>query len=362
MVDETDLLVAFLTNPHVDQRERGAEGAGAMRELLAGVRTAKALVKVPLMPPSVTLLTGAGDDRPYGDLIRCGQGKVDAIVMNVSVCAGFYLGDSPKAGMSVIVTTRGAQASADALALELARRAWAERHRYVPHLVSIEEATRRMVETSRDPLAPALCFADVADNPGGGGRGNTTDLLRAFLAAGVKRVALGLFNDAALAAEAHRRGRGARFRATFNRAEAHPLSRSFESEVEVVALSDGRLVGRRGANQGRTLTLGQSARLRIGGEDGIDIVVIAIRQQCSDPATLEHFGIDIGGLRGLIVKSRGHFRAGFDEFFRDGQICEVDAPGLSTQRLARLPYRNIPRPMFPLDTQAQWQPQEMAPA
>jgi len=331
-----------------------------MRELLGGMRTAKALVKIPLMPPSTTLLTGEGPGRPYGDLIRHGQSKIDATVLNVSICAGFYLTDSPKGGMSVVVTTRGDEAAARRLAAELARRAWDDRHRYVPHLVSIEEATRRMVDTNRRPALPALCFADVADNPGGGGRGNTTDLLQAFLHAGVRRVALGIFNDPALAREAHERGEGARFRATFNRDEMHPLSKRFEAEVEVVKLSAGTLVGRRGANRGRTLNLGRSARVRIGGPGGIDIVAISIRQQCTDPALLEHFGIDIGALRGLIVKSRGHFRAGFDEFFRDTQIVEVDAPGLTTQGLAHLPYRNIPRPMFPLDAGAHWSLPEAA--
>src|SRR5207245_2548285 len=214
-------------------------------------------VKVPLMPPSLTLLTGPGEgERPYGELIRHGQTLVGNDVMNVSVCAGFFLTDSSKAGMSVVVTTRGDARRARSLAAGLARRAWDERHHYVSHLASIEEATRRMLAVNRDGSLRALCFADVADNPGGGGRGNTTDLLQAFVAAGVRRVALGIFNDAALVREAERRGEGARFRATFNREETHVLSKRFEAEVEVVKLSDGRLVGRRGGNKGRTLLLG----------------------------------------------------------------------------------------------------------
>ena len=360
MVDATDLLVSFLTNPHVDQRPRGAEAAAAMRELLGGMRTAKALVKLPLMPPSTTLLTAEGADRPYGDLIRYGQSKVGPVVLNVSICAGFYLTDSPKAGMSIVVTTRGDAAAARSLAGELAARAWNDRHRYVPRFVSIEDATARMLAVTRDPKLPALCFADVADNPGGGGRGNTTDLLQAFIRAGARGVALGVFNDAALAAEAHRHGEGARFHATFNREETHPLSKRFDADVEVVTISDGKLVGRRGASHGRTLELGPSARVRIGGPGGIDIVAISIRQQLTDPTVLEHLGIDVARLRGVIVKSRGHFRAAFGEFFRDEQILQVDAPGLATQNLANLPYRHIPRPMFPLDADARWPRTETA--
>src|SRR3546814_18067146 len=49
---------------------------------------------------------------------------------------------------------------------------------------------------------PALLFADVADNPGGGGRGNTPYILAAFHAAGVTGCALGPVYDPELAAEA----------------------------------------------------------------------------------------------------------------------------------------------------------------
>ena len=355
MVDETDLLIAFLTNPHVDQRERGREAARAMRELLAGTKTAKAFVKLPLMPPSVTLLTNEGPGaRPYGDLLRAGQRAVDGVVMNVSISAGFYLTDSQKSGMSIVVTTRGDERCAKALAARLARDAWDDRLRYVPHLIPVEEATRRMRAASRDPSLPALCFADTADNPGGGGRGNTTDILRAFLDAGVRGVAFGIFNDPALAAEAHAKGEGARFTALFNRDETHSLSKKLEADVEVVKLSDGTLIGKRAASRARTIVLGPSARLRIGGEGGIEVVVISIRQQITDPAVLEHFGIDVAKLRGVVVKSRGHFRAAFGEFFGDSQILEVDAPGLTTQGLHNLPYRTIPRPMYPLDRDAEW--------
>ncbi len=368
MVDKTDVMIAFLTNPHVDQRERGMEAARAMRELLGGLKTAKALVRIPLMPPSVTLLTGVGESeadiasgtlpRPYGELIREGQKHVSPAssgptsVLNVSISAGFFLTDSSKAGMTVLVTTRGDQAAASRLARTLAQRAWDQRYRFVPRLISLEDAVARLRRVCDDPNAPPICLADVADNPGGGGRGNTTALLSALLEAGVHGVALATFNDAELAAEAHRLGVGARFTAHFNRAESHPLSGKLSAPAEVMALSDGNLIGRRGAAGGRRIALGPAARIRVGG---IDVVVIGIRQQCTDPGIPEHLGIDIAKLRGFVVKSRGHFRAGFAEFYDDARIVEVDAPGLASPVLARLPYRNLPRPIFPLDPDTQWQ-------
>ena len=65
-----DALVVYRTNPHVDARERAAESADLLREMLSGTRTAKAFIRLPLTPPSVTLLTAEG---PYADLMRFGQ-------------------------------------------------------------------------------------------------------------------------------------------------------------------------------------------------------------------------------------------------------------------------------------------------
>src|SRR5258706_8217189 len=170
MVDNASVLVAYRTNPHVDMAERGAECAALMREMLGGVKATAAFVKLPFIPPSVAQNTKSG---PYADIIAYGQSKADARVMNVSVVSGFSLGDSVKNGMSVIVTTRNDKPLAERLARDIAQKAWDDRKRYVPRLTSLEEATRLAVACGEDPSRPALLFADVADNPGGGGRGNT---------------------------------------------------------------------------------------------------------------------------------------------------------------------------------------------
>jgi len=215
-------------------------------------------------------------------------------------------------------------------------------------------ATQRLAAACADPALPALLFADVADNPGGGGRGNTTDLLRTMLDARVTRTAFAIHTDPELAQEAHQRGVGSRFTAALNRTGSHADSRPLQAEGEVMALSDGRIVGRRGLIAGRVLDLGPTAWLRLEGR--VDVVFVSIRHQCLDPSMLEHLGIDLHGLRGLVVKSRGHFRAGFDDLFTDGAIIEVDGPGLVTPMLARVPWRRVARPIWPLDPDLDWSP------
>jgi microcystin degradation protein MlrC len=348
MVDNADVLAAYRTNPHVDMAERGAECAKLLREMLGGVRATAAFVKLPFIPPSVAQNTKSG---PYADIIAYGQSKVDARVMNVSVVSGFSLGDSVKNGMSVIVTTRNDTALAHTLARDIAQKCWEDRKRYVPRLTSLADATRMALDCGRDASKPALLFADVADNPGGGGRGNTVWILESFYKAGVQGCVAGVVFDPALAAEAHAKGRGARFLARFNRDETHALSGKFEADAEVLAIRDGPIVGKRGISAGHSINLGKMALLRVGG---IRVVLISIRQQAKDTEMFECMGIQWPTVRSLVVKSRGHFRAAFDMLFADEHIVEVDVPGLTTPILTRVPYRNVPRPIFPLDPEMSW--------
>ena len=221
MIDNLSVFVGYLENPHTDIRERGIEAAQHMRECLAGARTAITMVKVPLVPPQISLLTAKG---PYADLIKYGQTKVGGDIMNVSVMAGFAYSDSPKNGLTAVVTARNAnRKAAAALSLDIAKRAWGMKERFKRAMMSLGDAVQLAASVGRDRRRKPIILADVADNPGGGGRGNTTYLLRALKGARAQGVIFGVFNDAALAAQAHKLGEGAIFTASFNSAESQRI-------------------------------------------------------------------------------------------------------------------------------------------
>lgn len=351
MVDNLSVFVGYLENPHTDIYERGVEAARHMRDLLAGTKAAVEMVKIPLVPPQIALLTASG---PYADLIRYGQTKLGGDILNVSVMAGFAYSDSPKNGLTAVVTARnGNRRAAADLSLDIAERAWAMRERFKRAMMSLADAVQLAVSVGRDRRRKPIILADVADNPGGGGRGNTTYLLRALKGAKAQGVIFGVFNDAALAARAHELGEGAIFNASFNTKEHQEFSLPFDCEAKVVKLSDGQYVGRRGVLRNVSSDMGPSALLDLGG---IQVVVISNRCQCMDPMQFELFGIDIAQARVVVVKSRGHFRGGFDEFFKPGQIYEVDCPGLTSPVLANFTWTKLPRPVYPLDDETSWTP------
>jgi microcystin degradation protein MlrC len=352
MVAPCDLVVGYRTNPHVDMIERGEETAFSLRLMLAELAEPKtALVRLPLTPASVNLLTNAG---PYGELIDYGQKRQaehSGAILNVSIFGGFVFSDTPKNGIATVVTARSDRALAQALASEISERAWAMRNRFCKGLMPVAEAVALANAGERAPVI----YADSGDNPGGGGSGRTTEFLMALYAAGTQDLIYGSFFDVALAAEAHKLGKGARFMARFNRDRGEAAwerwDLPFEVEAEVVGLTDGRFVGKLGLLQGRKVDLGPAAALRIGG---LTVVVISARSQTADPMFFEMFGIDIGKARTVVVKSRGHFRAGFRPWFGPEQVNEVDTAGLTSPVLERLPFEHLPRPSYPLDRDATW--------
>ncbi|MDH3317601.1 MAG: M81 family metallopeptidase [Gammaproteobacteria bacterium] len=354
MIESSDVLIGYQTNPHVDMLERGEEAAFVMRLLLSDVGARSKLVRLPIVAPSVTLLTASG---PYGvlmDLAQRRKRELGGAILNASVFGGFAFSDTPKNGLAVVITGRDDDAPAGALAVEIAEHAWQIRDEFKKTLTSMEEGVAMALEIAADPFRPPVIFSDSGDNPGGGGGGDTPYLLKALVDAGAKGVLYGSFFDPALAAEAHRRGPGARFKAVFNRKSCTGYGERLEVAAQVQALSDGDMVGRRGIFAGRRLVLGSSAVLEIGGEGGIRVVVISARQQTADPMFFEMFGLDVAAARVVCVKSRGHFRAGFDLWFSPPQVHEIDTPGLTSPVLERHLWRGLPRPVYPLDEDVCW--------
>jgi len=147
MVDLIDAFIGYRTNPHLDMRERGEEAAAVMRELLAGTRTERVRVRLPIVPPTVTMLTAAG---PYADTIEFGQKRKGPEIVNVSVMGGFAYADTAKNGLSVIVTTRGTRSGAETLAREIAQFGWEQRARFYPKLTPLEQAVEKALAAGRD--------------------------------------------------------------------------------------------------------------------------------------------------------------------------------------------------------------------
>ena len=110
------------------------------------------------------------------------------------------------------------------------------------------------------------------------------------------------------------------------------------------SLTDGRfkLVNPMGA--GSIVDLGPMARLIIGN---VDVLVGSRRSQTLDAQLFLLHGIDVRTMRIVALKSQQHFRGGFQDIA--GTVIRADTPGFTTSDLSLLPFRNIRRPIWPLD-------------
>jgi microcystin degradation protein MlrC len=83
------------------------------------------------------------------------------------------------------------------------------------------------------------------------------------------------------------------------------------------------------------------------GENNRVILTPQLRQ-VTTPRIFPALGIKLDDLDIIVLKSRVHFRRGFYETGLAGAIFEVDAPGWGPADLTTLPYKNIPKDIYPI--------------
>ncbi len=266
-------------------------------------------------------------------------------ILNVSIFGGFPYCDFAGVGLSVVTTADGDRALADACSSAIAARAWEIREQFLKDVPTCEEALDRTLEllSSGRELAGPIVLADVADNPTGGGSGDTTVLLQELLRRGVERVAVACIHDPESVQQAKRIGVGNSGSLAIGGKGPIEYGAPLQVEGTVRALTDGRFVSKSQVSRG-SQSMGETAVIETGG---LKLVITTDRHACIDPEVFQSVGIDPLEQAVIVVKSRGHFRAAFEPIA--STILEVGAPGATSTNLHHFPYRNIPRPIWPLD-------------
>ena len=113
--------------------------------------------------------------------------------------------------------------------------------------------------------AHPLCIADVSDNPGAAGRGNTPDLLKDLLDANVDRALLWLFVDSAEAEIYYTAGAGGEISPTLHIGSTRADATEYVVEAKVLALSDGFFAGEGASWPDIRLILVKRLRSKSGG-------------------------------------------------------------------------------------------------
>ena len=82
---------------------------------------------------------------------------------------------------------------------------------------------------------------------------------------------------------------------------------------------------------------------------GNDVIITTKRLQPLDLQVYKSQGINPQEKKFLVVKSSVHYRASHEPIAK--LVIELDTPGLTSPRLKGFSFKNIRRPIFPLDVE-----------
>ena len=81
-------------------------------------------------------------------------------------------------------------------------------------------------------------------------------------------------------------------------------------------------------------------------------MVSSERRQCLDREMLKIAGIELSDYRLLVLKSAVHFRADFRDVAL--HIFDADTPGIHRPDFNAYEYKQVRRPIYPLDYDVSW--------
>jgi len=343
LVDSIDIIVGHRTQPH-DTPHTGAETARTLfRAIDEGIRPVVAMRKAPMVTHQEQYLTSKGPMKVWFDLAR--EMETRPGVLSVSTFPMQPWLDVDEGGWASLVYTDNDPQLADTLAKELTQCAWDLREDFmVLDSVSVEEAVARANAAEQG----IVVLSDTGDSAAGGSTGDSNVLLAEMLRQRVSGTVLVPLVDEPAALAAAELGAGNSGEFDLGRSLDPSWGAPVTVTAEVVMVTDA-LVDTKGFYE--PYSQGISALLKVGD------ILVAISQYrgrtMNMPEFWAHFGVDStdrNEIRAVVVKTASNF-----QYFAPytSELIRVDTPGHTQSRVTDFDWQRLPRPIFPLDSDAE---------
>lgn len=328
MVRCANALVPFEHYPHTDTYDTAKAAAEIFVDALYGKRTpVMACRKIPHLMPLYP--TERQEIRPIYELAHSLQEHPDAL--SVRFTHGFFASDIAELGMAAIVVTDKDQKLAEELADKLAAEIRQRKDDLHEDYMTLDQALDMAMESGEGPVV----IADTSDNPGGGGIGNTTHILRRVLERNMTGCAFAVIVDPQSVAACEKAGVGATVKLSLG-GWSDPVYSGGPIEVDayVKLLTDGTYINKGKMAQGGKMNMGKTAVLDIRGNR---VIVTSLSWQPYDLEVFPSHGITPTDMRLLVVKSSIHYRATFGAIAR--AMLPIPLPGYIDPRPDKFPFR-----------------------
>ncbi len=326
--DAADAVFIVKRYPHYDTFLQGERAARVMINTICGhYQPTMATRKPGVITPSVYQGTGVS---PAMDIMeRARRWECRRPGVYASVAFGFAYADVPDAGATVMVVTNNDQELADHIADDISDYIWRMRKEFAgKKLPKTKEGVALAIQAAEAGKTPVV-IADHSDRTGG-----STHILEELINQGAENFCIATLRDE----------------------KAIEKIEKTTQEGETIAIDVGGYTDKFAGNpvsiEGTVEFLGDYGQrgtvavLHFGKNNRV--ILTPQLTQVTTPDYLDPLGIDMKDVDIIVLKSRVHFRRGFHETGLAGAIFEVDAPGWGPADLSALPYKNIPKDIYPV--------------
>ena len=347
LLDAVAALSVLRTAPHRDDRSTGYRAADQLINVLRkGLLPKKAAVRIPMLVPGEIAVTSAPPaDALYGCLPEI-DGEPGVIEANI--LTGFAWNDRGWTGATAVVFAKESAEIARKHALALAEKIWNQRHefRLRTESMDVSEGLSAAVASNVRPFF----LSDSGDNTTAGAPGDLTFVLQAALERAdpghitVAGIAAPKIVDQCLAA-------GVGQTVTLDLGSEHLSGPKKIKRAAGVVEEANTSLRLKGFQPYRSIE-GPWVRIRFGT---VVATFHSTRIGVTTPAHLRVLGIDPLGDSVQVVKL-GYLHPQLEDIAaRHVMLLSEGASNLNMHRLA---WSRIQRPMFPLDPETRWSPQQ----
>jgi microcystin degradation protein MlrC len=340
LTDVTDAVFVLKTFPHLDSEEIGMTAAHCIVKTIKGeFKPTMAITKPPIITPGVFQCTFFNPTKQIYDRAREWEAK-EKDAYCVSVALGFPYADVPDAGAAVIAVTNNNRELAEKIVRDMYDFMWSIREPFanqkVPKVKEGIDLTLKAIKQGKRPVI----IADHGDRTGDG-----THILRELLARGASNFAIATIADPNAIREIKQRsGLGKRATVKIGGYATKLSGEPSELTGKVEFLGVGDYVFTGPLSKGRIIKLDTVAVLDLGNNN--HVIITPVLHQVLDNAIFKAYGIDFSKLDIIVLKSRVHFRAFYQNVA--AEIIPIDTPCLGPADLTTLAYKNVPQDLYPI--------------
>lgn len=327
LAEAADAVFIIKRYPHYDTELIGETASRVMVKTIRGTyKPVMSCRKPKVITPSVFQGTGTSPAMEIMERARIWECEhPDAYV---SVAFGFAYADVPDVGTVVMVVTNDDRALADRIADDMTDYIWRLRESFAgKKLPKTKEGVSLAIEAVKSGKIPVV-IADHSDRTGG-----STHILQELIRQKARNFCLATLRDE----KALEKIQAERKVGDTISLDLGGYSDEFAGDPVRV---EGKVefLGRFGRDTVAVLHFGENNR----------VILTPVLHQVTDRRIFDALGVDIKNLDIIVLKSRVHFRRGFYDTGLAGAIFEVDAPGWGPADLTLLPYKNIPKDLYPV--------------